>query len=147
MTQIVTLISQKALWIHVVLFTPDVDTINVRPMIEKGLISELGQIATQLENRGFRFLHLLDQTIEMARNTVRLLASALGTKRSALVIDDCFASVFQSCVKLRDRTADNSLVVDGLSQQLDWCGVCIFANEVRLIWINVPACIYSFNSH
>ena len=66
----------------------------------------------------------------MAKHTVHLIASALGAKRSALVIDGCFADIFQSCVKSVKQKDDNLVPIDRSSLSLEWSGSCIFANEV-----------------
>jgi len=113
-----------------VLFTPDVNTVTVQPIIEKGLSSEPNQIITLKENRSFRFLHLSDETIEMVKHTVHILACALGAKRSAFLVDSCFADVFQSCVKWVDKKVDDVLLDDISTRQLDWCGIIMFANEI-----------------
>lgn len=97
-------------------------------MIENGLVMQSSQ--TEIESRSFRFLHLQDDTIEMARHTVHLIASALGAKRSALVIDGCFADIFQSCIKSVTQKDDDFIPIDRTSMSLDWSGSCIFANEV-----------------
>ena len=76
----------------------------------------------------------------MARDTIHLLASVLGIKRSALLIDSCFADLFQSCVKYTQRV-DDALFANEQNWQLDWCGSCLFANEVS---INRRFQLYSF---
>ena len=111
-----------------VLFSPDVHSIVVKPMIEIGISSERNQIITRREKGSFRFLHIRDETIQMARHTIRLLACALGGKRSAFLIDVCFADIFQSCGKYVDQN-DHEY---GVTPQLDWCGLCLFASEVSI---------------
>ena len=106
------------------------NTVTLQPIREKGLSSEPNQIITLKENRSFRFLHLSDETIEMVKHTVHILACALGAKRSAFLVDSCFADVFQSCVKWVDKKVDDVLLDDISTRQLDWCGIIMFANEI-----------------
>ena len=66
----------------------------------------------------------------MVKHTVHILACSLGAKRSALLVDSCYADVFQSCVKSIDKRVDNALLDNISSRQLDWCGTIMFANEI-----------------
>jgi hypothetical protein len=54
----------------------------------------------------------------------------LSAKKSAYLIDECFADVFQSCIRSVGGDFENFLAAEGKSRQLDWCGLCIFATEV-----------------
>lgn len=97
---------------------------TVKPVIENGLTSEPNKLVRCVENRSFKFLHLLDETVEMAMRTVGLLACTLGAKRSAFIFDECIAETFQSCLECVTRKSD-------LNHQLELCGSLMFANEVR----------------
>lgn len=85
-----------------------------------------------------RFLHLRDETITAAKQTVRLFARALGTKKSAFVIDACYAEMFESCSRMC-KNHDVAFVNDGLDRRLHWSGLCVFANEVS-VFLRFEAC-------
>lgn len=112
------------------MFTPDVETITVKPVIEDGLSTNPSQLVRRAENRSFRYLYLQDKTIEMAKTTIHLLACVLGPKRSALLIDGCVADVFRACVDSESRKPEDVLNMNQPIRQLDWCGSFMFANEV-----------------
>lgn len=105
------------------LFAPDNNTITVKPVIENSLSSEPNKLVRCVDHRSFKFLHLLDETVEMAKRTVRLVACTLGGKRSAFVIDECIAKAFRSCLECASQDIDPN-------QQLELCGSLVFANEV-----------------
>ena len=112
-----------------VLFAPDIDTISCSPLIELGSSSDdANKIALFRENNRCRFLYLRDDdAIDAAKDTVRLFARALGTKRCAFVVDACFAEMFESCSR---SCNDHLLINEGLSRRLHWSGLCVFATEL-----------------
>ena len=114
-----------------VIFAPDIDTITIQPVIEDGLSNNQSQLVVTGKDT-YKYLYFNHDTIELAKHTVHLIACALGTKRSAFLIDGCFADMFQSCVEFTAKKSDEFLGINQSLRQLEWSGSCVFANEVRL---------------
>ena len=72
-----------------------------------------------------------ERDIRAAKNTVRLYARALGTKRCTHAIDGCFAEIFKSYSQFKARHVSSGTAIDkGLGKQRRWSGMCVFAAEL-----------------
>ena len=114
---------------RLVLFTPDIDTIICSPVVEIDPSSDPNKMALYQESnsKNCRFLYIRDETVDAARNTVRLFARVLGAKRCAYVIDACCSDMFEACSR---SCSDMLLRNDGLNLRLQWSGQCVFATEL-----------------
>ena len=115
-----------------VIFAPDVDTMtcNTITSIHSTLSSGFSDIAIYDDSSSHycRFLFLGDESIRAARKTVHLIARVLGTKRSAFLIDDCFAEIFKS----HSRACSDNIYLanEGIDRRRLCSGQCIFISEL-----------------
>ena len=132
-----------------VLLSPDINALSPRPMIETGVHSEPSAMSLYKDNLSFRFLYLQDETMTATKQTIRLFARAVGAKRSAFLIDACFADVFQSCSRICNPRQNTLLLTDGSYHQLNWCGHSLFASKVRylLSLCIIPSCTDFAHNH
>lgn len=96
-----------------------------RPVVE-AFSADGNEVGVIEEHNRLRFLYLQDETINAARQTVRLFARTFGTKRCAFIIDACIAEIFESCSRrcqLRNTSA-------GSNTQLALSGSCVYCTEL-----------------
>lgn len=126
---IITMILSFFVAFVLVLFTPDIDAISCSPMVEIDPSSDPNKMTLyQEKDNSCRFLHIRDETVDVARTTARLYARVLGAKRCAFVIDACCSDMFEAC----SRSSRNSQmpIKDGLNRRLQWSGQCVLIAEL-----------------
>ncbi len=116
------------------------DSILYSPIIQDEKSSDFTALTKYKERYGCRFQYISDDTIVAGKQTVRLLSRSMGTKRSALVIDACFAEIFDSCT----RTSMEQVIIDNSGRRVQWAGLSIFAEEVRHILAHSVSVFVSF---
>lgn len=95
-------------------------------MIQNQTLSDHTTVTKYNERFCCRFRYVRDDTIVSVKQSVRLISCAIGTKRSALVIDSCFAEIFESCSRM-----SRGEVIANHEHRVLWAGLSIFAEEVR----------------
>jgi len=108
-----------------VLLSPDVNSILYSPMIQNQTSSDHATVTKYNESFGCRFRYVRDDTIVAVKQSVRLISCAIGTKRSALVIDSCFAEMFESCSRM-----SSGKVIANHEHRVQLAGLSIFAEEM-----------------
>ncbi len=98
-----------------------------RPVIE-AFSADGNEVGIIGDHNRLRFLYLQDETINAARQTVRLFARTFGAKRCAFIIDACIADIFESCSRrcqLRHTPATSNA-----QPQLALSGSCVYCTEL-----------------
>ena len=99
-------------------------------MIEVDSSSDSTKLALRYEGDLLRFGYLDEKNASAAKESVRLIARALGVKRCAFAIDGIFAYTFEACV--RSVSKHYHTTEGSYRERLKWAGLGVVARRLRL---------------
>ena len=97
-------------------------------MIEVDSSSDSTKLALRYEGDLLRFGYLDEKNASAAKESVRLIARALGVKRCAFAIDGIFAYTFEACV--RSVSKHYHTTEGSYRERLKWAGLGVVATEL-----------------